>query len=77
MYSEMIGKLIRPKLQELVFINEVFQFSTLKLKLYHNQKDAFDDDTFSQCCKLREKSLEILTQYMNQRFLKLNQTGKK
>ena len=73
----MIGKLIKPKLQELVFINEVLQFSTLKMKLFHNQKYVYDDNTFIYCLKLKDICLELLTQYLSPKFFKLNQIGNK
>ena len=58
-----------------MFINEVLQFSTLKLKLFSNHREFYDENIFNYCNKLRDISFEILSQYLNPKILKLNQTG--
>ena len=76
-YSEIIDKYIKPTLKEMVFINEILQYATFKLKLLYTSKTFYDDSLFNYCLKLKDRSSELISRYLSYKYLKLSNTGLK
>lgn len=72
----MIDKYIKCNVQQLIFLSEIYQFSTLKLKMISLKGIECDENKLKNIVNLRNKSIKLIRLFLDTKLVNLDQSSK-